>query len=155
MPRTPYLPPGTLREVIAYPSAVDSFKPEEFTRALERTGLDHLASKLDKQKRWDKKLPEDEQQMLAFTRVILHKPQWLLIDEVLDAMDRSAYQKVMQLLTKDLKRTGIIHIGKAEAHDHVFKRVLHLVKDPGSRCLAERRPMPDIKAKRHYLEAVK
>jgi len=26
MPRTPYLPPGTLREVLAYPSAAGSFE---------------------------------------------------------------------------------------------------------------------------------
>ena len=36
MPRTTYLPPGTLREVLAYPSAVASFDAGAFPRVLER-----------------------------------------------------------------------------------------------------------------------
>src|SRR5262249_43943259 len=61
MPRTPYLPPGTLREVMAYPSLVEGFKPDDFAAALKSVGLDHLQGKLDMQKRWDKKLSDDEQ----------------------------------------------------------------------------------------------
>ena len=40
MPRgTPYLPRGTLREVLAYPSKADGLDPAVFTRALYRLGL--------------------------------------------------------------------------------------------------------------------
>ena len=105
MARTPYLPPGTLREVMAYPSAVDSFEPDEFAAALKSVGLDNLQSKLDMQKRWDKKLSDDEQQALGFARVRLQKPEWLLIDEVLNSMDEPTHEKVMAMLAKDLKKT--------------------------------------------------
>ena len=155
MPRNPYLPPGTLREVLAYPSAVASFEAPEFDAALKSTGLDNLIPKLDKQKRWDKKLSDDEQQALAFARVQLHKPEWLLIDEVLDSIDEATHQRVVDMLAKDLKKTGIIHIGKAEAHDHIFSRVLHLVKDPETHCLAPRKTMPDIRPKARIAESVK
>jgi putative ATP-binding cassette transporter len=155
MPRTPYLPPGTLREVMAYPSAVESFEPAEFTAALKSVGLDHLQSKLDMQKRWDKKLSDDEQQALAFARVRLQKPEWLLIDEVLDSMDEPTHEKAMAMLAKDLKKTGVIHIGKKEEHDHIFKRVLHLAKVPEERCLAPRKPMPDHRPKARFPETVR
>ncbi len=155
MARTPYLPPGTLREVMAYPSAVDSFEPDEFAAALKSVGLDNLQGKLDMQKRWDKKLSDDEQQALGFARVRLQKPEWLLIDEVLDSMDEPTHEKVMAMLAKDLKKTGIIHIGKKEKHDHIFKRVLHLEKVPEAHRLAPRKKMPDIRPKARFSEPVR
>jgi putative ATP-binding cassette transporter len=158
MPRIPYMPPGTLREVLAYPAAVGDFKPEQFEDALKSTGLDDFIRRLDQQKRWDKKLDDDEQQALAFARVRMHQPKWLLIDEVLDSIDDASHERIVTMLGRDLKNTGIIHVGKAEAHDHIFKRVLHLVKDPETRCLPTRPEMPDIRPKTpvaRYLEPAK
>jgi putative ATP-binding cassette transporter len=158
MPRIPYMPPGTLREVLAYPAAVGDFKPEQFEDALKSTGLDDFIRRLDQQKRWDKKLDDDEQQALAFARVRMHQPKWLLIDEVLDSIDDASHERIVAMLGRDLKNTGIIHVGKAEAHDHIFKRVLHLVKDPETRCLPTRPEMPDIRPKTpvaRYLEPAK
>jgi vitamin B12/bleomycin/antimicrobial peptide transport system ATP-binding/permease protein len=154
MPRTPYLPPGTLREVMAYPSAVDDFDSAEFPASLKAVGLDNLLGKLDMHKRWEKKLSEDEQHALAFARVRLQKPDWLLIDEVLDSIEHVTHQRVVEMLAKELKHTGVIHIGKAEVHDHLFKRVLHLVKDPQTHTLA-RKPMPDIRPKARFPEPVR
>jgi putative ATP-binding cassette transporter len=135
MPRTPYLPPGTLREVLAYPRAAQDFDAAAYTGALTRLQLDRLLPLLDESRRWDRELSEDEQQTVAFARTLLHAPAWLLIDEVLDSLDEDARERVVDLLSKDLPRTGIIHIGRADAHDHLFARVLHLVKDPTLRKL--------------------
>lgn len=154
MPRTPYLPPGTLKEVMAYPSAVDKFDAGDFPAALKAVGLDGLSGKLDMYKRWDKKLSEDEQHALAFARVRLQKPDWLLVDEALDSIEEATHERVVAMLAKDLKHTGVIHIGKAQAHDHLFKRVLHLVNDPKTHTL-ERKPMPDIRPKARFPEPVR
>ncbi|MGB6310672.1 MAG: ABC transporter ATP-binding protein/permease [Steroidobacteraceae bacterium] len=135
MPRTPYLPPGTLREVLAYPAATPSFETAAYTRALVRLKLDRLVPMLDVSQRWDRELSEDEQQILAFARVVLHSPPWVLIDEVLDSLDEDARQTVLDLFGQDLAHIGVIHIGRADAHDHLFSRVLHLVKDPTLRRL--------------------
>jgi vitamin B12/bleomycin/antimicrobial peptide transport system ATP-binding/permease protein len=140
MPRTPYLPPGTLREVLAYPSATGSFEAAAYARALARLKLDRLVPMLDISMRWDHELSEDEQQTLAFARIVLHAPPWVLIDEVLDSLEDDARQAVFDIFTKDLQHTGVIHIGRAEAHDHLFSRVLHLVKDPTLRRLRAAAP---------------
>jgi vitamin B12/bleomycin/antimicrobial peptide transport system ATP-binding/permease protein len=140
MPRTPYLPPGTLREVLAYPSATAAFDAAAYAKALARLKLDRLVPLLDVSRRWDHELSEDEQQTLAFARVVLHAPPWILIDEVLDALEDDARQAVFDIFAEDLEHTGVIHIGRAEAHDHLFSRVLHLVKDPALRRL--RTPAP-------------
>jgi putative ATP-binding cassette transporter len=135
MPRTPYLPPGTLREALAYPSSVDKFQAKDYSGALARLGLQSLEPMLDVSKRWDRELSEDEQQRLEFATLLLHTPHWVLIDEVLDSLDDESLQLVSEVLTKDLAHTGIIYIGRAEQQDGLFDRVVHLIKDPGTRRL--------------------
>jgi vitamin B12/bleomycin/antimicrobial peptide transport system ATP-binding/permease protein len=135
MPRTPYLPPGTLREALAYPSSVDKFQAKDYSGALARLGLESLEPLLEVSKRWDRELNEDEQQRLAFATLLLHAPQWVLIDEVLDSLDDDSMQRVTEVLTKDLAHTGIIYIGRSEQKDGLFDRVVHLIKDPGTRRL--------------------
>jgi putative ATP-binding cassette transporter len=136
MPREPYLPPGTLGEVLAYPLKVESFRPRALTQALELLGLRRLVPMLALSRRWDRELGDDEQQSLAFARVVLHAPSWVLIDEVLDSIDEETRERVLNIFATDLKHTGIIHIGRGRARDPVFARVLHLIKDPTIRRLA-------------------
>jgi putative ATP-binding cassette transporter len=136
MPRTPYFPPGTLREVLAYPSTVQSFEADAFVRTLIRLGLDRLVRILDETLRWDRELSEDEQQTLAFARLVLHAPPWVLMDEVLDSFDEDARGRIGDILINDLPHMGIIHIGRAESTDRLFSRALHLIKDPTLRKLA-------------------
>jgi putative ATP-binding cassette transporter len=142
LPRSPYLPPGTLREVLAYPRSVEGFDDRAFKTALERLDLARLIPQLDLTQRWDRELSDDEQQSLAFARALLHAPLWILIDEVLDALDERTRDRVIDVLSHDLERTGIIHIGRAAAHDRLFGRTLHLVMDPQARRLAGRARNP-------------
>jgi putative ATP-binding cassette transporter len=137
MPRTPYLPPGTLKEVLTYPLEAAKFSDENCQTALSHLGLDRLKGDLNQTKRWERELNEDEQQCLGFARVALHRPPWLLIDEVLDSMPEEDLKKVIELFSQELKSTAIIHIGRSEGHDGLFSRTLHLIKDPGARVLPQ------------------
>src|SRR6202789_1338439 len=134
MPRTPYFPPGTLREVLAYPKPTSDFESKACSDALARVGLERLIPKLDSTERWDRELNEDEQQALASARVLTHKAPWILIDEVLDSLDDVALDRAVDILTKDLAQSGVIYIGRSEAH-HMFTRVLHLIMDPTAKKL--------------------
>ncbi|HEX4268346.1 MAG TPA: ABC transporter ATP-binding protein/permease, partial [Steroidobacteraceae bacterium] len=137
MPRTPYLPAGALKEVLAYPSAVDRFKDEDYERALHRLGLRRLVSLLSEVRRWDHELSEDEQQAIGFARLMLHVPPWVLIDEALDSIDVHTREQVMDMFTRDLAHSGVIYIGRADPKGGgFFSRVLRLVNDPGARRLA-------------------
>lgn len=146
MPRTPYLPPGTLREILAYPSAVGIFDAAAYQNALVRLGLQRLVPQLDASERWDRELNEDEQQALAFARVLLHAPRWVLIDEVLDSLDDEALSRIMDIFAKDLGSTGLVHIGRPVAGGHFFSRVLHLVMDPADRRLGANLPQSAVNA---------
>jgi vitamin B12/bleomycin/antimicrobial peptide transport system ATP-binding/permease protein len=129
LPRgTPYLPRGSLREVLAYPLKADSFGDGAFTRALYRLGLERLAPLLDTTHRWDRELSQDEQLCLAIARILLQAPPWVLIDGTFGSLDDDVLERVMDVFTNELQSTGVIHIGgPAQAHT-LFTRVLHLVK---------------------------
>lgn len=128
---TPYLPRGTLREVLAYPLKVDGFSDAAFASALRRLGLDRLAPLLDTNRRWDQELSQDEQLALAFARVTLQAPPWVLIDDTFGSLDDEALERVMAVFTHELARTAVIHIGRAtQSRDPFFSQVLHLIKDP-------------------------
>jgi putative ATP-binding cassette transporter len=130
IPRTAYLPPGTLREILAYPAPVANFAADAFPRALERLGLHRLLPMLDQTRRWDRFLHEGEQQSLAFARAVIHAPRWLLIDQVLDSLDDDTRQRVSDVIIKDLAGSGVIYIGRTTVRSDLFDRVVHLVKNP-------------------------
>jgi len=135
MPRSPYLPPGTLREVLAYPLKVDDFRAHAFTDALDRVGLTGLAPMLDLSQRWDRELSEEEQQSLVFARLLIQAPRWVLIDEVLDSTDEESRARALDIFARELKDTAVIYISRGTDRDLMFTRVLHLIKDPTIRRL--------------------
>jgi len=134
VPRQPYVPLGTLRAALAYPSPENTYKDEELVVALSQVGLERLSSSLNRDTRWDKELADEEQQRLALARILLHKPSWVVIDEALDALDDDSRNRVMALFTTGLRQAAIVNIGRPETKHHYFKRVLHLVKDPRGVC---------------------
>jgi putative ATP-binding cassette transporter len=126
---TPYLPRGTLRDVLAYPLMTDRFDDASYARALERAGLGRYAASLDANQRWDRELNEDQQMALALARVVLHAPPWVVFDDTFSSMEDETLERVIDLFTHDIKGTTIIHIGRAsQTHLPLFSRVLHLTR---------------------------
>ena len=141
IPRTPYLPQGTLQEVLAYPSPVGRFNDQDCVAALRRLGLSRLEPLLRETRRWDHELNEDEQQAVAFSRLLLHMPRWILIDEALDSMDIGTRERLAGVFTGELADSGMIYIGRADPHNGFFTRVLHLITDPTARRLKRHQAM--------------
>ena len=139
LPRgSPYLPRGTLREVLAYPLKVESFESAAFARALGRLGLERLEPLLDTTHRWDRELTTDEQVSLAFARIVLQRPRWVLVDETFGSLDDETLERVTDVFAQELQDTGLINIGRsAQARDPLFSKVLHLVKAPPNLKLAK------------------
>src|SRR5450631_4413714 len=131
LPRgTPYLPRGTLRELLAYPLPAETFTASAFTRALYRFGLERLAPLLDETRSWERELSQDEQLCLVFARMLIQSPPWVLIDGTFGALDDDVLELVIDVFSKELKGTGVIHIGgPGEAHE-LFSTIAHLVKAP-------------------------
>jgi putative ATP-binding cassette transporter len=131
LPRgTPYLPRATLREVLAYPLKVGSFQEAAFAHALRRLGLERLVAVLDESRRWDRELSADEQLSLAFARITLHAPPWVLLDDTFGTLDGDTLERVIDVFGNELEHTGVIHIGSSQSRDPLFSRIVHLVKKP-------------------------
>lgn len=134
VPRTPYFPPGKLRDVLSYPQP-DSFQDGEMKAALARVGLDRLAGSLDQEARWERMLSEDEQRMLALARIRLQRPRWVILDEVFDTMGGDTLKQALSLFRDDLRETTVISVGNVHRNGDFFTRVVHLVKDAEGRKL--------------------
>ncbi|MEI4920425.1 ABC transporter ATP-binding protein/permease, partial [Klebsiella pneumoniae] len=62
LPQKPYLPIGTLREVVSYPMREAGATDAELREALETVGLPKLVSRLDESQNWSMQLSPGEQQ---------------------------------------------------------------------------------------------
>ena len=130
MPQRPYLPLGALREALAYPSAATTFPDDALVAACNRVGLAHLATELDRSANWDSELASDELQRLAFARLLLHRPNWVCVNEAADSLDESEREKILTIFDKELAGAAVISIGHRDPREGFSTRILHLIKDP-------------------------
>ena len=128
IPNMPYFPRGSLREVLSYPLGTAAFADADLISSLTKMGLGRLAGMLDRNTRWDRDLNNDDQRLLAFARLALHKPRWVIINEALDALQDDARERVISVFRRDLADATIVNIGHADRA--FFPRILHLAVDP-------------------------
>lgn len=138
-----YIPPGTLRVALAYPYPPSQFTDEEYIRVLQRVGLAHLAAAgLDRVARWERELTHDEQHKLAFARLVLHKPRFIVLDEALDHLDEDTRNLFLDIFGEELAQAAIVNIGQARTRNGFYTRVLRLIHDPMGQRLAPCHPPP-------------
>ncbi|MTH35313.1 ATP-binding cassette domain-containing protein [Paracoccus limosus] len=127
LPQRAYVPPGSLRASVSYPSPASAFKDAEIRAAMQAVGLDRLVPALDRQERWDRQLAENEKQLLCFARLLLHRPRWAVIDDVPDRLDPESRRRVLQLLDGPLAGMGVVLIGSTLPEGGNFGCRLELV----------------------------
>ncbi|MCP9229636.1 ABC transporter ATP-binding protein/permease [Mesorhizobium sp. LMG 17147] len=131
VPRTPYFPLGKLREVLNHADGAAEASDAEISEVLADVGLQRLSSSLDRSARWERELSDDEQRLLAFARLALRRPKWVIIDEALDAFDGPTLRQVLSMLEKRLPDAAILNIGRGQHNARFFRRALTIVKDAG------------------------
>jgi putative ATP-binding cassette transporter len=131
MPVRAYIPPGVLGEAVAYPRSASDYDATVIAKALSDVGLEHLAPRLDEENRWDRDLTDDEKQCLAFARVILQRPQWVVVNDALDVLDPESRERIRTLFSSELSDVGLINIGHDQPDSGLYVHRLTLVVDPG------------------------
>lgn len=111
LPQRPYLPIGTLREVVSYPMPADGVDDATLREALEAVGLPELAGRLDDAAHWALQLSPGEQQRIAFARALVQKPDWLFLDEATSALDEATEERLYRLARERLSQTTVFSIG--------------------------------------------
>jgi vitamin B12/bleomycin/antimicrobial peptide transport system ATP-binding/permease protein len=134
LPASAYVPPDSLRAALAYPHAAGEYADAAITQALSDVGLERLLPQLDAVERWDRRLNDDEKQCLAFARVILHRPQWLVMNGAFDVLDSGSRKLIEALFVGRLAAVGVIDFGPEKGRDPFFTRRLRLVTDPQGPC---------------------
>jgi putative ATP-binding cassette transporter len=129
LPARAYVPPLPLRAALAYPRPITDFEEAAFIDALTAVGLEHLRPLLDTNDRADRQLNEDEKQNLAFARVLLQRPAWLVVDGAFDRLDPGLRGRIEALLAAE-PAGGLVNIGQDSSQEGFFTRKLHLVTDP-------------------------
>jgi putative ATP-binding cassette transporter len=129
LPQRPYFPVGTLRAAIAYPAEASAFSPEQVGETLSAVGLPKLASRLDEDAHWNRTLSLGEQQRLGIARALLHKPQYLFLDEATASLDEPSEAALYDLIRDRLAATTIISIGHRSTLEAFHQRGVTLVRD--------------------------
>lgn len=123
LPQRPYLPQGSLREALAYPSEASHYTDAEITDAMKAVKLGHLADRLDEIDLWGQRLSGGEQQRLAVARALLTKPDWLFLDEATASLDEKLEGEIYATIDRELPETHIVSIGHRatlrEMHDAI------------------------------------
>ncbi|MDR2675481.1 MAG: ABC transporter ATP-binding protein/permease [Opitutaceae bacterium] len=125
LPQEPYLPLGTLKAALCYPSAPDSIPDKPCAAALAGCDLAAFAARLHTDEPWEKSLSPGEKQRLAFARVLLHRPDFLFLDEATSALDPATEALLFKTLLHELPRAAIVSVAHRESlaayHDNILE----------------------------------
>ncbi len=136
-PQQGYLPLATLREALIYPT--EGIPPEdpEIVAALHAAGLAHLAGMLDKAGRWDQSLSAGERQRVAIARILLHRPDVIILDDAMTALDESTRADLLLALRETVPEAAILNVGQSPRILPGAGRTLTLERQTGGTVLGD------------------
>jgi putative ATP-binding cassette transporter len=118
LPQRPYLPPGTLRDLLLRTGQEGVVPDGQVEAALRDAGLESVLSRaggLDAERDWPSILSLGEQQELVLTRLILARPAFAMLDRVGDALKPPQVRQSLQRLGEN----AITYITLAEDAESV------------------------------------
>lgn len=125
LPQKPYLPLGTLRAALYYPTSARH--DPQTAEILQRCQLGHLVKALDEEDDWSRRLSLGEQQRLAVGRVLLNRPRIVFLDEASSAMDEGLEHAMYELLRESLPETIMVSVGHRSTLVEFHTRELELL----------------------------
>jgi vitamin B12/bleomycin/antimicrobial peptide transport system ATP-binding/permease protein len=135
VPQRPYLPLGTLTDLLLYPREADSepISREKLISALTAVGLGALVDELDSVQDWSQRLSPGEQQRIAFARILLSEPVVIFLDESTSALDEQSEAELYGLLRSASWRPTIVSVGHRTTLRSFHDQVVDVTDFMGSR----------------------
>ena len=126
IPQKPYMILGSLREQLCYPADEDRFSDDQLKAVLEEVRLLQIVERypdLDVKQDWPRILSLGEQQRLAFGRLLLNAPRFVVLDEATSALDVKIEKHLYKLLEdRDLAVISVGHRSTLiDFHDSVLE----------------------------------
>jgi putative ATP-binding cassette transporter len=130
LPQRPYLPPGTLRDLLLRTGQEQVITDDQITAVLHDIGLDSIQARVggfDSEHDWSAILSLGEQQLLALTRLILARPAFAMLDRVNAALKPAQVRQALRRLDEN----SITYITLAEEAESVelYDAVLEIDAD--------------------------
>jgi putative ATP-binding cassette transporter len=121
IPQKTYMPLGTLRQCLSYPSEI--FDEKVIIKTMKLCHLEYLIPLLDEVRDWQQHLSPGEQQRVNFVRVLLHRPKWLMMDEPTAQLHDEYVSSLCKTLDKHLPNSGILVIAhnKLPSFDEIIQ----------------------------------
>ncbi len=126
IPQKPYMLLGSLREQLCYPQSTERFSDGQLRHVLEEVRLPDLVHRypdLDIKQDWPRLLSLGEQQRLAFARLLLNSPRFVVLDEATSALDVNTEKRLYELLVQ--REMAFVSVGHRptlkEYHDTVLE----------------------------------
>jgi vitamin B12/bleomycin/antimicrobial peptide transport system ATP-binding/permease protein len=125
----PYLPLGSMRAALAYPSPSATLSDDEARDTLRAVQLGYLGDRLDVETDWSRTLSPGEQQRLAFGRILMARPSLAFLDETTSALDEGMEHALYELVRERLPECTIVSVGHGSTLDSLHTNELTLVGD--------------------------
>jgi putative ATP-binding cassette transporter len=125
----PYLPPGTLREVLT-PPAAPPVSDSAILAILEELKLDVPGLQkhdFDTPRRWDDELSLGDGQLLAVARALMSKPDFVLMDHLESALDSEELGRVRAATARHGAAAIVFSDGRTAGNG--FDAVLEIAAD--------------------------
>ncbi len=126
IPQKPYMILGTLREQLCYPQDASRFSNQHLRSVLAEVRLPEINDRypdFDVKQDWQRLLSLGEQQRLAFARLLLNSPSFVVLDEATSALDVSTERHLYKLLSN--REMAFVSVGHRptlrDFHDTVLE----------------------------------
>ncbi|KAA1251861.1 ABC transporter ATP-binding protein/permease [Mycobacterium simiae] len=123
----PYVPLGTLRDVVCYPNSALTIPDATLRETLTKVALAPLCDRLDEERDWAKVLSPGEQQRVAFARILLTKPKAVFLDESTSALDSGLEFALYELLRTELPDCIVVSVSHRPALERLHDQQLELL----------------------------
>ncbi len=130
LPQRRYFPLGTLWQVLTYPTPAASVAEADVRAAMIAAGVGHLAGRLDEEAEWNTVLSGGEQQRIGFARVLIHRPDVVLLDEASSALEEAEERELYRMLAERLPQAIIVSIGRSAALAALHRRIYEIGATP-------------------------
>ena len=126
----PYLPHGTLRELLVRASQEREIADARLLGLLRDWDLEDVLARaggLDKEQDWGSILTLGEQQLLAFIHVLLAAPRFVFLGRIDTALSNGQVRKILEMLSAHA--ITYIHIGGGGETPDLYDEVLEIRED--------------------------
>lgn len=128
LPQKPYMPIGTLAEAILFPDKTHPELEQHLEKVLRDCRLENFIPRIKETAFWSEQMSPGEQQRVGFARVLLHKPDWVFLDESTSMLDLGNEEYLYKLLKQQLPNCSVVSVGHRPSLDTYHEHVIDIEK---------------------------